>query len=469
MNKLSFVALVVLLHTSPLAAQSQEKQAEAYDFKGDRLGMSIEEFTTNHPGQGVWVYCQNCKDKKAWNSTLSHENGKSVPTAFTLCSYTTTIADIPANVGALFVDGKLAAISVEFSAPSIQALTLVPQALTNKFGPPTGEKTVKVSRSGGEVLFWANSTSVAEFEERRCSSVVGSLSGWANDIAETLGGLSCDAITDTVTPESRVLFVSKPLGNLLQARIKEAANEAIDKAQSEAGQNGPYGFQDIHLDMSIAEFKTKHPAPKVEKYGPSASSLLGEAVCSVWTVGERKKGLENAAKGIVTCSYGGTYLSVSLRVSAMFVDSKLAVIEVEPPTDTSGCFESAPPTGTSAFGSYSAFCPPYQSLLRAWTDKLGPAVRIVSPNENLKDFDVRRWEDDSSVAEFQDHMCGPWENGGWSKMIFEVLGGTYCGRGDDLSARQPVMFYLHKELSRTFAMRLDDAAKKATDKAKSDF
>ena len=96
-------------------------------------------------------------------------------------------------------------------------------------------------------------------------------------------------------------------------------------------------------------------------------------------------------------------------------------------------------------------------------------MRIVSPNENLKDFDVRRWEADSSVAEFQDHMCGPWEKGGWSKMISEVLEGTYCGRGDDLSARQPVMFYLQKDLSRTLAMRLDEAAKRATDKARSDF
>jgi len=31
------------------------------------------------------------------------------------------------------------------------------------------------------------------------------------------------------------------------------------------------------------------------------------------------------------------------------------------------------------------------------------------------------------------------------------------------------MFYLQKELSRTLAMRLDEAAKKATDKARSDF
>jgi len=46
-------------------------------------------------------------------------------------------------------------------------------------------------------------------------------------------------------------------------------------AQSQEKPAEAYGFQDIHLGMSIVEFKTKHPAPKIEKLGPSASPLLG--------------------------------------------------------------------------------------------------------------------------------------------------------------------------------------------------
>jgi len=455
MKKLSFVALVVLLHTLPLAAQSQEKQADAYDFEGDRLGMSIGEFTANHPGQGYWVYCQKCKDQKEWDSTLCEKNSDLKALGFMVCDYAGTITNLSAHVDAIFADGKLATISVEFSRPSIQALALVTEGLTDKLGPPTGEIKAAVSRSGGIVLFWENSTSIAEFEEHWCGAP---LSDWNTDISETLEGKSCGPKDSVVLYNSRVLYVYKPLGHLLQERIDEAAKEAIDKAQSESGQNGPNGFHDIHLGMSIAEFKTKHPAPKVEKYGPPGSPLPGQASCGGQTVGEQKKVLEDAAKGIVRCGYSETYLNVHLRVSATFIDAKLAVIEVEPPSDTESCFEpSAPPDA----------CGQYLQFLQMLTGTLGQATRIVSPNENLKDFDVRRWEGDSSVAEFQDHMCGPWETGGWSKMISEVLEGTYCGRGDDLSARQPVMFYLQKELSRTLAMRLDGAAKKATDKARS--
>jgi hypothetical protein len=135
----------------------------------------------------------------------------------------------------------------------------------------------------------------------------------------------------------------------------------------------------------------------------------------------------------------------------------LALIEVEPPADTGGCFE--PPPSNAANSTkyfYSALCQSYPPLLRALTDKFGQATRVVSANENLKTFDVQRWESDSSVAEFQDHMCGPWDgtDAGWGKAISEVLVGTYCGSGDILSSRQPVMLYLDKELSRTLATRL---------------
>ena len=308
MKKLSFVALVVLLHTLPLAAQSQEKQAEAYDFKGDRLGMSIEEFTTNHPGQGVWVYCQKCKDEKAWNSTLCGENRKSVTTAFTRCSYTTTVADIPANVDALFVDGKLAAISLGFSAPSIQALALVPQGLIGKFGPPTGQIKAAV-RGGGTVLFWENSSSIAEFEERRCGSA---FDDWNTEITETLEGKYCGP-ADVLTSGSRVLYVSKPLGNLEPIRIKEAENEATDKAQSELGQNGPYGFYDLHLGMLIAEFKTKIPLPKLKNMGHPHHHCQEKQNVQFGRSGSRRKAWK--------CSDGRRQLHVWRNLSKRFAAS----------------------------------------------------------------------------------------------------------------------------------------------------
>ncbi|HEV7237426.1 MAG TPA: hypothetical protein VGN15_14655, partial [Ktedonobacteraceae bacterium] len=93
------------------------------------------------------------------------------------------------------------------------------------------------------------------------------------------------------------------------------------------------------------------------------------------------------------------------------------------------------------------------------TGTLGVATTVISPDH--QELHAQRWENDVSVAEFQNHVCGPWDgsNKGWSKAISEVLEGSYCGKGDTLSARYNAMFYLDKELSRTLAIRLGDTAK----------
>jgi hypothetical protein len=229
-------------------------------------------------------------------------------------------------------------------------------------------------------------------------------------------------------------------------------------AQSEKSQTEPYGFRDLQLGMSIAEFETKHPAPKVERYGPPASPLPGQALCAGPTMGEQKKALEDAVKSVVRCDYKETILGIPVRISAMFVDGKLAVIEVAPPVDSSSCFDPPPP-GTSALYFYSAACQKYPPFFQALTEKLGSATIIPSSKNDpvhKEQIHALRWQSDVSVAEFQNHMCGPWDgtDNGWSKAISEVLEGRYCGNGDSLSYRQNMMLYLDKELSRTLAMRL---------------
>jgi hypothetical protein len=219
--------------------------------------------------------------------------------------------------------------------------------------------------------------------------------------------------------------------------------------QSQAGSDSPFIFQDIYLGMSIAEFRTKHPAPKVEKYGSPASTLPGQSTC-----GTRQKS-EVEANGIESCYYGETYQDIALRISTMFVDGKLALIEVEPPADTYDCFELPP-------GSRP--CPQFLALWTFLTNKLGPAAVIPVDAEHAADrphlaaLHAVRWENDVSVAEFQNHTCGPW-NGhqGWSKAISEVLGRRYCVSGDSLDYRQNMMLYLDKALSRTLADRLGTA------------
>ena len=153
------------------------------------------------------------------------------------------------------------------------------------------------------------------------------------------------------------------------------------------------------------------------------------------------------------CDYSETYLDIQLRVSTIFVGGKLALIEVEPPTDTVSCFEP-PPAESRQYLFYSANCKQYQALLHALTDNLGS--RCIPGFYRQTRINVSHWENDSSIAEFEDYMCGPWDGSdrGWSKAVSEVLEGTYCGQSDILDARQPVMLYLDKELSQTLIKHL---------------
>ena len=210
----------------------------------------------------------------------------------------------------------------------------------------------------------------------------------------------------------------------------------------------PYGFQDIHLGMSIAEFTTVHPAPKIEKNIPRVSLLPGQALCVRGILGPPRD-------GIMRCHYDESYLNIRLRVSTIFVNETLALIEIQPPPDSPSCFEPPPPAGTDLY-FYKASCLQYPHLLQDLTGMLGPAIPIFSKDENKKSLQVLRWENDSSLAEFQYHMCGPWDatDSGWAKAISELLEGSYCGSVDSLGYQQPIMLYLHKELSRTLVMRL---------------
>lgn len=215
--------------------------------------------------------------------------------------------------------------------------------------------------------------------------------------------------------------------------------------------------------MSVADFKTRHPAPVTEKYGPQASPLVGQASCFIVPqVGMNARRPDDVASGIVGCSYGTEPIpGLSLRVQATFIDGKLAEIMVRTPGDDSSCLEPPPSGPDLAF--YLNHCGQYPRLWRLFTDNLPPATTIVEGKPEPR-YHALRWQNETSIAEFQNHYCAPWSatNNGRSKAISkevsEVLAGTYCAPGDTLSARQPVMLYLHKELGRALATRLSEGA-----------
>lgn len=131
-----------LLGTTPICG-AENPQGEPYDFKGDRLGMELGRFKLNHREPGAWVIenvCVKgkCKPDKVWKPRLDCKEEASV-TAF--CTFSSTIAEVPATVTTFFIDKKLVVINVSFAWRD-QWFVAVVQALTTKLGPP-------VSRTDG--------------------------------------------------------------------------------------------------------------------------------------------------------------------------------------------------------------------------------------------------------------------------------------------------------------------------------
>ena len=120
MKKVLFIASIVLLYISPLIVQSQEKKAGPYDFKGDRLGMSIQDFNAAHYHL----------IKQFGNTYLEPPPScsKQIIDGYTLCQYDSSIGGISTSVEVLFTDGVLTAINLRFSriAANLTLFTDVP-------------------------------------------------------------------------------------------------------------------------------------------------------------------------------------------------------------------------------------------------------------------------------------------------------------------------------------------------------
>jgi hypothetical protein len=225
-----------------------------------------------------------------------------------------------------------------------------------------------------------------------------------------------------------------------------------------AKQNTPFGLGDVRLGMSIAEFKVKHPTPKrsdpgaefhIENnkevqslgVGQSDCSLLREGPLPEWAHPE----LQRVVVGVTACHYYGAFLGVQFGAKLGFVDGKLAWIKVLLPS-------KMPPAGPAFRRDYPLFLPEL-------VDEIGQPKQFGNAKgwDNLFQAFGLRWENDSSVAEYQDAECYPQKTSGQpdlSKEIAELLEGSYCSVGDQDFPRQPVILYVHKELGRTLMMRL---------------
>ena|GEM_PF-3620899 len=232
-----------------------------------------------------------------------------------------------------------------------------------------------------------------------------------------------------------------------------------------AQQASPFVFQNLRLGMPISEFHAKHPGGSNVVSDLSSSSLLRhltETICVRGTGGPRLAGDEG--RGVVRCTYKVPLEKVvsllhmsAYSISTIFIDGKLAVIEVEPPTNTNICFERPPAPGSDGFQMFAAACDRFRGLLQDITDSVAKAGPVRAVADNRYQLPLLRWDNGSSVAELEAVMCGPWNNAdsGWANAVSEVLSGSYCGTPDSVSSSQPVILYVHKEIGRSLVQQLN--------------
>jgi len=246
--------------------------------------------------------------------------------------------------------------------------------------------------------------------------------------------------------------------------LKIAASLSFLATSAVAQDASPFAFQNLRLGMSISEFRAKHPAASGDSGDLSSSSLLRhltQSTCVKGTGGPRLAGEQ--VRGVVRCTYKVplekvvTLLHLNVySISTIFVDGKLAVIEVEPPMNTNICFERPPAPGSDGFQMFASACDRFRGLLQDITDSVAKAGPVRPVPDNRYQLPLLRWDNGSSVAELEAEMCGPWNNAdsGWANAVSELLSGSYCGTSDLVSSSQPVMLYVHKELGRNLVQQL---------------
>jgi hypothetical protein len=202
-------------------------------------------------------------------------------------------------------------------------------------------------------------------------------------------------------------------------------------AQSQAG-----GLAHVHLRMSADEFFTQYP-----RY-------------------DRQSACQDTAKGIMECGVQEVYLSVGLIIRAEFIDQKLAEIIIGPPQYFGDCF--AEPDPTQAQPAYQQErterqCSElhYTQLLASLTNVWGSPTVVQPGNQNkFHPFHALRWENDRSIAEFENPICGPYPR---DKAITELLASQYCQIGDPIDGSHSEIIFLDKDLGRMLAARLAGA------------
>jgi len=245
------VPFVVAFLISPLAAQSQENQAEPYGFNANHIGMTFTEFRTLHPPLGLSNRGPVCRYDESEHSIIRCSYKDEYPENPLVTHKYNPLWDpnsvIPLGMDAIFVDEKLALIQAQLPAETrlcfelpLSAGTSPPryhferagcnaypplwQALTGALG--TAVRMAVVSEHSCDTAFfpckqgqsmrdfpalrWENNVSVAEFQIRACGPWDNTDNGWIKLITEALEGHFCGN-EDGVSPATVMLYLNKEL------------------------------------------------------------------------------------------------------------------------------------------------------------------------------------------------------------------------------------------------------------------
>jgi hypothetical protein len=231
-----------------------------------------------------------------------------------------------------------------------------------------------------------------------------------------------------------------------------------------AQQPKPFAFRDLRLGMTLSEFHKMHPSGSDSVSDLSTASLtrhLTQANCGRGTGETKMSGNENV--GVIRCGYKVplekvvSLLHVSAySVSTMFLNGKLAVVEIQPPMNTDMCFERPPEPTSDRFPMFLSACDRFRELMQNVKDSVAAVGPVKTVTDNRYQLPLLRWDNGSSVAELQATQCGPWNStdSGWGQAISEVLAGSYCGPRDSASSSLTMILYVHRELGSALAEQL---------------
>lgn len=202
-----------------------------FGFKGEKLGMSFDDFSSQHKElshEEKKYVCEGgkCGYKKVTVSDLSCQD---YSPNISGCNIYTSIAQIKALEQVFFVEKKLFAIGVDFSAGP-EYIDFIRQGLTMKLG--TSDFSVR--GGGGAVAYmWESQSSMAELENPYCERIV-SLSDPSRTVMENVGAMFnktyCGPGASINSGQKYLLMANKPLF----LRAIERMNDKISQDKKSA-------------------------------------------------------------------------------------------------------------------------------------------------------------------------------------------------------------------------------------------